>query len=358
MKRIVVVAVVFTAVFVAASLGGAFQQAGDVDADETVTKVDVDENGDAVFTLEIRTRLDTDEKREAFDSFADEVEDDPDAAVADFRVSIESLVDRARDETGREMSVSDFTVETRSEPLPVERGIVEYRFDWDGFASANDAVEAGDVLSGYILGDSDALVFRYPDGYEVDSVEPSPDIDEDGLRWDGPRDFDDDQPRAVFVPVDPEAPADDTDDTDDALTENGDEAEAIGAPLYVYALVLIAILAVALFAYRRNGDDEAPEPPSKGPPEPASEPAPEPEPEPEPSFEDLPDEERVLRIIESEDGRMKQKHLVERTGWSEAKVSQVTSRLEDADEITKLRMGRENIIELQEDDGEDDEPSI
>lgn len=75
------------------------------------------------------------------------------------------------------------------------------------------------------------------------------------------------------------------------------------------------------------------------------EPADPPEPS-EPTFGDLPDDERVLRIVESEDGRMKQKHLVERTGWSEAKVSQVTSRLEDDGEITKLRMGRENIIEL------------
>jgi len=209
MKRLVVVAVLLAAVFTAASLGATFQQAGDVDADETVTKVDLDQNGDAVFTLEIRIRLNTDEKREAFEGFADDVDEDPDAAVSDFRESIESLVDRARDETGREMTVSGFAVETRSEPLPVERGIVEYRFDWDGFAAdANDGIEAGDVLSGYILGDSDALVFRYPDGYEVDSVEPSPDLDDDELRWDGPRDFDDDQPRAVFVPAG-EPPVDD-----------------------------------------------------------------------------------------------------------------------------------------------------
>jgi len=270
MKRLVVVAVLLAAVFTAASLGATFQQAGDVDADETVTKVDLDQNGDAVFTLEIRIRLNTDEKREAFEGFADDVDEDPDAAVSDFRESIESLVDRAREETGREMTVSGFAVETRSEPLPVERGIVEYRFDWDGFAAdANDGIEAGDVLSGYILGDSDALVFRYPDGYEVDSVEPSPDIDDDELRWDGPRDFDDDQPRAVFVPAG-EPPVDDPEDTED-----GDEAEAIGAPLYVYALVLVAILAVALFAYRRNADEAAGGPSTDRPPEPVSEPEPE-----------------------------------------------------------------------------------
>ncbi|MFP4175040.1 MAG: hypothetical protein ACLFSW_04600 [Halobacteriales archaeon] len=355
MRRLcVAVAVIFTTVFLAASIGPTLFQTGDVDADETLTRVEVDGDGDAVFTLELRTRLDTEEESQAFEEFAAEVDAEPDAAVSNFRNSVEGLANRAENQTGRSMAVSNFSVETRSEPLPVERGVVVYTFDWSGFAESEDGLRIGDVLSGYILGDSDSLVISYPDGYSVDSVSPTPDSSDGEVRWDGPRDFDEDEPR-VDVSPDEDGGSDGNGTTDGGegtdSTDGTEEDE--GVPFYVYPAVTVLVLsAAAVVLYRRRSDSEgAHEPVSVDEP---SEPQPEPEPEPEPSFEDLPDAERVLRIVGTEDGRMKQKHLVERTGWSEAKVSQVTSRLEDEGEITKLRMGRENIIQLADDEDEKD----
>jgi hypothetical protein len=354
MRRIpVAVAVVLIAVFLAASVGTTPFQTGDVDADETVTRVEVDEDGNAVFSLELRTRLDTEEESQAFEDFAADVEADPDSAVSDFRNSVEALANRAENETGREMSVSDFSVETRSEPLPVERGVVVYTFNWSGFAASEDGLRIGDVLSGYILGESDSLVIRYPDGYSVDSVSPTPDSSNGEVRWNGPRDFDEDEPRAVVSPGeggtsdgDGTTDGDETDGTGDGTEKEG------GVPIYVYGVVVVLLISAVAVLYRGRSDSEgAPGPVSAEEPR---EPEPENEPEPEPGFEDLPDAERVLKIIDSEDGRMKQKRLVERTGWSEAKVSQVTSRLEDDGEITKLRMGRENIIKTADNGDEDD----
>jgi uncharacterized membrane protein len=64
-------------------------------------------------------------------------------------------------------------------------------------------------------------------------------------------------------------------------------------------------------------------------------------------------------MIESEGGRMKQKHVVEETGWSEAKVSKLTSRMEDEGKITKIRLGRENILETSdEEEDENEEPPV
>jgi hypothetical protein len=354
MRRIpVAVAVVLIAVFLAASVGTTPFQTGDVDADETVTRVEVDEDGNAVFSLELRTRLDTEEESQAFEDFAADVEADPDSAVSDFRNSVEALANRAENETGRDMSVSDFSVETRSEPLPVERGVVVYTFNWSGFAASDDGLRIGDVLSGYILGESDSLVIRYPDGYSVDSVSPTPDSSNGEVRWNGPRDFNEDEPRAVVSPG--EGGTSDGDETTDGDetdgTGDGTEKEG-GVPIYVYGVVVVLLISAVAVLYRGRSDSEgAPGPVSAEEPR---EPEPENEPEPEPGFEDLPDAERVLKIIDSEDGRMKQKRLVERTGWSEAKVSQVTSRLEDDGEITKLRMGRENIIKTADNGDEDD----
>ncbi len=65
----------------------------------------------------------------------------------------------------------------------------------------------------------------------------------------------------------------------------------------------------------------------------------------------LSDEERVERLLRANGGRMKQASIVEETGWSDAKVSQLLSSMADEDRIDKLRLGRENLISLPGDDG-------
>ncbi|ELZ28890.1 hypothetical protein C475_04611 [Halosimplex carlsbadense 2-9-1] len=64
----------------------------------------------------------------------------------------------------------------------------------------------------------------------------------------------------------------------------------------------------------------------------------------------LSDEERVERLIEQNGGRMKQAAIVQETGWSNAKVSQLLSAMDDDDRIDKLRIGRENLISFPDED--------
>ncbi len=59
------------------------------------------------------------------------------------------------------------------------------------------------------------------------------------------------------------------------------------------------------------------------------------------------DEEVVLNIIKQRGGRIKQVEIVEKTDWSNAKVSQVLSHLEQKGFVDKLRIGRENLISLR-----------
>ncbi|WP_436910720.1 helix-turn-helix transcriptional regulator [Halosimplex marinum] len=58
------------------------------------------------------------------------------------------------------------------------------------------------------------------------------------------------------------------------------------------------------------------------------------------------DRELIVDILESNEGRMKQARIVDETGWSKSKVSMLLSEMEDEEEISKLRVGRENIISL------------
>ncbi|WP_135363184.1 helix-turn-helix transcriptional regulator [Halosimplex halophilum] len=76
-------------------------------------------------------------------------------------------------------------------------------------------------------------------------------------------------------------------------------------------------------------------------PDPAAEGAAEPD-EPEGRT----DRELIVDILESHEGRMKQARIVDETGWSKSKVSMLLSEMEDEEEISKLRVGRENIISL------------
>ena len=64
----------------------------------------------------------------------------------------------------------------------------------------------------------------------------------------------------------------------------------------------------------------------------------------------LSDEERVERLLDRNGGRMKQAAIVKETGWSNAKVSQLLSAMEDDERIDKLRIGRENLISFPDED--------
>ncbi len=60
------------------------------------------------------------------------------------------------------------------------------------------------------------------------------------------------------------------------------------------------------------------------------------------------DEEKLLKILDEAGGKTSQPNLREETGWSEAKVSRVTKKLEEKEELEKLRLGRKNIIRRPE----------
>ncbi len=63
-----------------------------------------------------------------------------------------------------------------------------------------------------------------------------------------------------------------------------------------------------------------------------------------PTTEFVTDRERVRTLINENGGRMKQSQIVDSVDWSKAKVSRLLAELEDDGQITKLRLGRENLV--------------
>ncbi|ELK52801.1 hypothetical protein D320_13264, partial [Haloferax sp. BAB-2207] len=72
--------------------------------------------------------------------------------------------------------------------------------------------------------------------------------------------------------------------------------------------------------------------------------------EPSPPPELLSNEERVLRLIESRGGRVKQQEVAGALDWTDAKTSKVVRGMRDEGTIEGFRLGRENVLRLPEDD--------
>lgn len=66
----------------------------------------------------------------------------------------------------------------------------------------------------------------------------------------------------------------------------------------------------------------------------------------------LTDKDRVLQILGQHSGRIRQQEIVSQTGWSKSKVSRLLSKMEDDEQISKISVGRENLITF--DDAEPD----
>lgn len=62
----------------------------------------------------------------------------------------------------------------------------------------------------------------------------------------------------------------------------------------------------------------------------------------------LTDEERVRRAVDAEGGRMRQRELVELSGWTKTRVSRLVAALVDDDVLVKVQIGRENVLCLED----------
>lgn len=335
-----------------------------VDADDVLLAADVQPDGSAEWRIEYRIRLDDQNTTEAFDSLQRDIENTPKNYTQTFRERMVTTADAAQESTGREMAIENVTVSAQREQLPREYGVVTYRFNWTGFAAVEDSqLRVGDALAGMFLDSATTLLVSWPEGYEADSVDPSPDDrSENSVSWSGPREFTAEQPSIV-------------------LTSQSTSGTPIGLlPMAVLIALLIAVVGGAAW-YRRGGslpvaggqsgaergtagqsnnDKSGEETESEGvtgeaTAEADSEATGTAADATEGDEQTVPDEllsneERVLKLLETHGGRMKQQQVVEDLDWTEAKTSQVVSNLREDEEIETFRIGRENVLTLPGED--------
>ena len=308
----------------------------------TVYTVDVDESGDATWTIELRYQLVNSEDVDAFESIREDFDEGNLSVFEGIEEDMSPFAEEASEATGREMSVSDFEKEIYIRDTVTQTvGVVSVTFDWTGFAEASSSeVRVGDVFvgSGLALTGNERFIIEHVEELPLRSVSPQPDInDGEHLIWDGERFFEEGQPSVVF--------SEEGNGTGNGDGTDGTETpQGSSTPIAVVAglLALVSGFAGGLYLGRKKGFVGESEEEEKD------------------DFEEggtsgtsddlLTDEDRVIGILEEEGGKMKQAEIVERTDWSKSKVSMLLSNMEDEGKISKLRLGRENVIELQQED--------
>jgi len=226
-------------------------------------------------------------------------------------------------------------------------------FNWTNFAAVSgnqllleDAfyTPGGTWLTS--LDEGYSLVISPPQGYDLTNSPQNSYIDNGDLRINGETTFERGDLNIVYES-----------DQGPNGTANGTATPGpiqSDFPLWGLGLLLVVGLVAALLYLNENdefpavggastdtGDDgDAPSAPDPTPDETAD----------DIDVELLSDEERVERLLTQNGGRMKQARIVKETGWSNAKVSQLLSAMDEDDRIDKLRIGRENLISFPDED--------
>lgn len=326
-------------------------QDGGMVLERNTIEVELEPDGDTRWTVNWTFSLPSEDSGDRFETLASEFERGEATEYLEtlgaFRDASQQI-DAARD---RPIRITNETwTSGRTGTGENATGRLTLSFTWENFARVEgDRIVIDDALATAEHGpwlDSLAadqeLIVRIPDGYGVFDANVDP---QDGaLRWRGPADFDAETLQATFI-------------GNNATPEPPGESNVM---LWgVVGTLVVVLAAVGVFLVNRRdgllpgstGDDDPPAPggtPTAEPAEPADD-----EPAPADSVgneseeiddELLSDEERVERLLDVNGGRMKQADIVEETNWSNAKVSQLLSSMEEEDRIDKLRIGRENLI--------------
>lgn len=335
--------------------------------DRTEFRITIDSNGSATWLFRYRRTLSTAEERDNFEAYAAEFEENETALYLDFVDRSRALVDAGSNATGREMTATDFDRAAYVTELENE-GVVELEFRWNGMAAVtDDRIEVGDIFEGgFYIGPNQRLVFQPGDDLAFASVDPEPDAmaadtlaGSSSLTWEGERSFTDERPEVVFTPAAAGDPTGTPTPNQTPTPEPGPAESDDDDSWILFVFVVLGLLVVgAAFAFRSEripfgvGSAKSNDGSADSPSGASEDQAGTLEREPAPGkhtiadAEYLPDDRRVLSLLDDRGGRMKQGEIVEETGWSKSKVSMLLSDLESANRVSKLRVGRENIISL------------
>lgn len=340
--------------------------------DRTTFQVTLYQNGSAKWAILYRTPLANDTEQQQFEEFAREFEQSEQPLYQNFVEQSTLLTQYGTNVTGRNMSATNYDRSATVDPLQ-NTGTVRMSFRWRNFAVVEgDAVVVSDVFDGgFYIGPSQSFVFERGPELAFADVQPAPASqsapdsleNSESVTWNGEQSFNDRRP---YVELQPRETGQSASAEQRTTADDDTPAEAAGGPSWMLPAAIVGLIVVAggVAAWRSGAlggvlgtdDDEPPaatasatggtEQPSTASSGDAMADTDTPDEPAVPDEELLTDSDRVRKLLEENGGRMKQVDIVDSTDWSKSKVSMLLSDMEDDGDISKLRVGRENIISL------------
>ena len=343
------------------------------------------ENG-SVRWMETYARSLNESESQEFEAYAEEFNTTETELYRNFVTDGESLASIGSQSTNRTMQARNFRKRAyvdRDAFTDGTQGKVEMSFLWTNLSRVSgDRVILGEAFEGGLyIGPNQRLTVEPGPGLAFDSFDPDPDsmgipgspVESESMTWVGEYEFTPQRPLITFQPrsatttatltttqtttqttTDPGVTPSTSPTPTPAPAETGGDS---GGALFVVALIVLLLAVGTAVVYRTigttgsegTGETSTDDPSSGGggaaagavQSSAASETA------STVTDEDLlTDTDRVQSLLRERGGRMRQSEIVEATDWSKSKVSMLLSDMEDDDEITKLRVGRENIVSL------------
>jgi len=273
----------------------------------TTYTITIQEDGTAVWYVEYRALLATQEDLDAFENYSSDLES---VYFPQFKDLMQNSAAQAEAATSRHMVIDDFSGDAVIQTSPTGRyGVVFFSFSWTNFARQKNGLVVGDAFAGGLYLSKDAvLVIRYPSGYTVKAAEPAPDEVRDGLIWYGLRPFGPGEPRLVLEPP------------------------AFSLLMLVIGCGILIIATAGLFVYFRKKRRMA---------------VPEQQLEEVLSDADMASlEERIVQLLTAHGGELFQSEIVRNLGLPKSTVSSALNELHSRGAIQKVKRGRENLIRL------------
>ena len=238
-----------------------------------------------------------------------------------FQQKIFTLIGSAAIITHREMSIDQNSLQINT-TISSESKTTEYTFVWLNFSVVQDGkISFGDVFQvtnffGQLYGDA-ALQLTYPSDFSVKSVTPAPYERQDSadiLKWSRTQDLVTNKVNVV-------------------LTSNNQDGNSPSNSWQLYVVVAVFAVGVILsvlgfYMFKRRKNNAASGTPAES------------------SL--MSEEDKVLKLLKSSGGSMRQSEITAQTRFSKAKTSQLLAALEKRGSITRYKNGRDKIVTLKE----------
>ncbi|WP_372478872.1 helix-turn-helix transcriptional regulator [Halomicrobium sp. HM KBTZ05] len=333
--------------------------------DQTTFEITVTENGSARWSIQHHRRLANDSEKRQFRDFAERFESEETDLYRNFVSRSETLTAIGRNATGRPMAATSFDRDAYTNVTASfdDRGTIALAFTWTHFARTDgERVVVGDVFGeNFYIGPDQSIVFVSGEGLQFTTVDPAPTsqtqpdslTQSQSVTWEGEQQFAQQRP---YLELEPRSAA--TTAAGGSGAEDDTQSPQTTAPLpsgtdnpmvWIVGAVILVLGVGSAIAYRNGsvslpGDTASTASDTDTTSETAASATDSQTPIPDEEL--LSDSDRVVKLLESNGGRMKQVNIVEETDWSKSKVSMLLSDMEEDGEISKLRVGRENIISL------------